>query len=160
MPTVLNKVEMKASPKETYRASTTLEGLSGLAGPPTRKVTAMSAESSSSCFGKGGMDMKVLELQPRSVCYGRWSKAPRILGIGTEVSFDLRRDGDFTGCPVQAPGLEGAGRVHVPLHHEVGALSNEHEVARRNPQGAPFPDDVHIGKPKLSDVAVGKRISS
>src|SRR6202051_4174712 len=32
----------------------------------------------------------------------------------------------------QAPGLEGAGRVHAPLQHQMGGLSPEPEVAARN----------------------------
>ena len=79
----------------------------------------------------GGFDMKVLELQPDARVLWQVVDGPAEW-IGTQISFELKQEGDYSIVHVQPPGLEGTGGVHAPLQHQVGDLPDEHEVASRN----------------------------
>ena len=130
MADILHKVGIKsASPGDAFKALTTLEGLSGWWTNDTRGDTKPGGTIQFR-FGAGGIDMKVLELDPARRVEWLVVDGPQEW-IGTKVSFDLRQEGDWTIVlhrPVQATRLEGAGRVHAPLQHQMGRLPLEPEV--------------------------------
>ena len=91
---ILHRVGIKSSPDEVYEALTTVDGLAGWWTTNTRgdgKVGGVIQFR----FGAGGFDMKVLELQPGGHVLWQVVDGPKEW-IGTRVSFDLRKDGDFT----------------------------------------------------------------
>ena len=82
------------SPQRVYDALTTLDGLSGWWAEKTTGDTEPGGVIEFR-FGPGGIDMKVVELDPGRLV--RWE----VVGgpaewIGTEVRFDIRQDGDWT----------------------------------------------------------------
>ena len=82
------------SPQRVYDALTTLDGLSGWWAEKTAGDTAPGGVIEFR-FGPGGIDMRVVELDPGRLV--RWE----VVGgpeewIGTEVRFDIRQDGDWT----------------------------------------------------------------
>jgi hypothetical protein len=91
---ILHKVGIKSSsPDDAYQALTTREGLSGW-------WTNTQGEGNVGGvlqfrFGAGGIDMKVLELQPPKRVLWQVVDGPQEW-IGTKVSFDLKQEGDWT----------------------------------------------------------------
>ena len=145
MPDILNKVEIKSSPKETYRALTTLEGLSGWWTTDTQGDCNVGGVIQFR-FGKGGMDMKVLELEPAKRVLWQVIEGPKDW-IGTNVSFDLKRDGDFTAVLFKHQGWKEPveSMYHCTTKWAIFLMSMKSLV--ETGKGAPYPDDVHIGKP-------------
>jgi uncharacterized protein YndB with AHSA1/START domain len=92
---ILHKVGIKSSsPTDAYKALTTLEGLSGWWTDDTRgdgKVGGVIQFR----FGAGGIDMKVLELQPGQRVLWQVVEGPQEW-IGTKVGFDIKQQGDWT----------------------------------------------------------------
>jgi uncharacterized protein YndB with AHSA1/START domain len=83
-----------SSPQQVYDALSTLDGLSGWWAEKTTGDTEPGGVIEFR-FGPGGIDMKVVELDPGRLV--RWE----VVGgpeewIGTEVRFDIRQDGDWT----------------------------------------------------------------
>ena len=95
MADILHRVGIEhSSPQRVYDALTTLDGLSGWWAEKTTGDTDPGGVIEFR-FGPGGIDMKVLELDPGRLV--RWE----VVGgpeewIGTEVRFDIRQDGDWT----------------------------------------------------------------
>jgi hypothetical protein len=78
----------------TYRALTTLEGLSGWWTTNTQGESKVGGVLQFR-FGAGGFDMKVLELDPERRVLWQVVDGPAEW-IGTKISFDLRQEGDWT----------------------------------------------------------------
>jgi uncharacterized protein YndB with AHSA1/START domain len=95
MPDILHKVGIKSSsPKDVYKALTTLDGLSGWWTTDTRGESKIGGVLEFR-FDGGGFDMKVVELQP-ATCV-RWQViAGPAEWLGTRIDFDLRLEGDWT----------------------------------------------------------------
>ena len=95
MADILHRVGVEnSSPQRVYDALTTLDGLSGWWAEKTTGDTDPGGVIEFR-FGPGGIDMKVVELDPGRLV--RWE----VVGgpeewIGTEVRFDIRQDGDWT----------------------------------------------------------------
>ena len=95
MADILHRVGVEhSSPQRVYDALTTLDGLSGWWAEKTTGDPDPGGVLEFR-FGPGGIDMKVVELEPGRLV--RWE----VVGgpeewIGTEVRFDLRQDGDWT----------------------------------------------------------------
>ena len=95
MADILHRVGVEhSSPQRVYDALTTLDGLSGWWAEKTTGDTAPGGVIAFR-FGPGGIDMKVVELDPGRLV--RWE----VVGgpeewIGTGVRFDIRQDGDWT----------------------------------------------------------------
>ncbi|HET9155769.1 MAG TPA: SRPBCC domain-containing protein, partial [Myxococcaceae bacterium] len=64
MPDILHKVDVGSSSNETYRALTTLEGLSGWWTKTTQGNPNVGGTIAFRFGPLGGFDMKVLELEP------------------------------------------------------------------------------------------------
>lgn len=95
MADILHRVGVEnSSPQRVYDALTTLDGLSGWWAEKTTGDTDPGGVIEFR-FGPGGIDMKVVELDPGRLV--RWE----VVGgpeewIGTEVRFDIRQDGEWT----------------------------------------------------------------
>jgi uncharacterized protein YndB with AHSA1/START domain len=93
---ILHKVGVKASTlNDVYRALTTIDGLSGWWTSDTQGEESKVGGVLKFRFHAGGFDMKVLELHPDT--HVRWEviDGPSEW-IGTQVSFDLKQQGDWT----------------------------------------------------------------
>jgi uncharacterized protein YndB with AHSA1/START domain len=95
MADILQRIGVKAvSPIETYKALTTLEGLSGWW---TRNTTGNPTVGGviKFTFGAGFFDMKVVALEPgKQVLWEVVDGPPE--WIGTTVTWDLKQEGDHT----------------------------------------------------------------
>ena len=104
MADILHRIGVdNGSPQRVYDALSTLDGLSGWWAERTTGDTDPGGVIEFR-FGPGGIDMKVVELDPGRLV--RWE----VVGgpeewIGTGVRFDIRQDGDWT---TDAPGGFGA----------------------------------------------------
>jgi uncharacterized protein YndB with AHSA1/START domain len=93
MTDILHRIGTPAPPHEVYRALTTLDGLAGWW---TSDTTGDPADTIRFRFGEvGGFDMKVLELQPDSRVAWQVVDGPDEW-LGTTITFDVRRDGEWT----------------------------------------------------------------
>ena len=128
---ILHKVGIKSSPLGVYNALATREGLSGWWTKDTQWDGKVGSVISFRFGDRGFIDVKVLELDPAKRVLWQVVDGPAVW-IGRKISFDLVLEDDLRPCLLQAPGLEGTERVHAPLQHQMGALSDEHQVARRN----------------------------
>ena len=84
---------------------------------------------------------------------GKWSKAPRSGSAPPSAGNSRRRPSGRSCCSSTRAG--GAGRVHVPLQHEVGDVLDEPQATRRNRRRRPPPtrcDDQRLAL-KLSRLA-------
>jgi uncharacterized protein YndB with AHSA1/START domain len=92
---ILHKVGIKSSSlNDVYKALTTLEGLSGWWTTNTQGKSDVGGVIQFR-FGAGGIDMKVLELDPAKRVVWQVVDGPAEW-IGTKVSFDLRQEDDWT----------------------------------------------------------------
>jgi Activator of Hsp90 ATPase homolog 1-like protein len=92
---ILHKAGIKpSSVNDAYQALTTLKGLSGWWTDNTHGETKVGGVIQFR-FGAGGIDMKVLELDPARRVLWQVVDGPAEW-IGTKVSFDLRQEGDWT----------------------------------------------------------------
>jgi uncharacterized protein YndB with AHSA1/START domain len=95
MPDILHKVGIKSSsPEAVYQALTALPGLSGWWTSDTQGDT-KTGGTLQFRFGNGGFDMKVLELKPAKRVLWQVVDGPEEW-LGTKISFDLSRNGDWT----------------------------------------------------------------
>jgi len=92
---ILHKVGIKSSSRnDAYKALTMLDGLSGWWTTTTQGDSKVGGVIQFR-FGAGGIDMKVLELQPGKRVMWQVVDGPQEW-ISTKVSFDLRQEGDCT----------------------------------------------------------------
>ncbi|OGB17991.1 MAG: polyketide cyclase [Burkholderiales bacterium RIFCSPLOWO2_12_67_14] len=95
---ILNRVGIKSSPDEVYKALSTREGLAGWWTTHTQgegKVGSVIAFRFTSDGAElGSIHMKVLELQPAKRVLWQVVDGPEDW-IGTTVSWDLRQEGDY-----------------------------------------------------------------
>jgi len=92
---ILHRAGIKGtSLDKTYNALATLDGLSGWWTTDTTGDTNVGGVIKFR-FGPGGIDMKVLELQPNKRVLWEVVEGPAEW-IGTNVSFDLSQNGDWT----------------------------------------------------------------
>ena len=93
---ILHKVGIKSSSlDDTYKALTTLAGLSGWWTTDTRGESNKVGGVIQFRFGAGGFDMEVLELDSRKRVEWLVVDGPQEW-VGTKVIFDLRQEGDWT----------------------------------------------------------------
>src|SRR6266851_4746265 len=92
---ILHKVGIKSSsPDDVYKALTTREGLSGWWTNNTHGDDQVGGVLQFR-FGAGGIDMKVLELDPLKRVLWQVVDGPEEW-IGTKVSFEPKQEGDWT----------------------------------------------------------------
>jgi len=144
MPDILHKVGIRSSsPKDAYKALTTLEGLSGWWTGDTQGESKVGGVIRFRFGDHGGFDMKVTALDPaRRVLWdvldgpGEW--------IGTKIHFDLRQEGDFTIVLFKH---EGWKEPTESMHHcstKWATFLMSLKSLVETGKGAPYPDDVLI----------------
>jgi len=143
MPDILHKVGIKSSTlDDAYAALTTIEGLSAWWTNNTQGETKPGGVLQFR-FGPGGIDMKILELEPAGRVQWQVIDGPKDW-IGTKVSFDLRQEGDWTIIVFKHQGW------HAPvefMHHcstkwAVFLLSLKSLL--ETGQGAPAPNEIKL----------------
>ncbi len=140
---ILHKVGIKASsPDDVYNALTTIDGLSGWWTTNTRGE---SKEGGTILFrfGKGGFDMKVLELDPSKRVLWQVVEGPEEW-LGTKVSFDLKRDGDWTIVLFKHEGWKEPVEF---MHHcstKWGVFLLSLKSLLETGKGAPWPNEIKL----------------
>ena len=97
---IIHRVGIKAPVSEVYDALSTIEGVAGWW---TRQTTGVSNPGGTievrfrSSSGKevGGMTMEVMALEPDKKVHWRFKAGPAEW-VGTDATFDLSQDGDYT----------------------------------------------------------------
>jgi len=94
---ILHRVGIIASSEDVYAALTTIDGLAGWWTEDTTGDTKVEGVIKFRFAGAGGegFDMKVLETKPGELVRWEVVDGPEEW-IGTEIRFDLSRDGDYT----------------------------------------------------------------
>ncbi len=143
MPDILHKVGIKSSsPADVYKALTTIEGLSAWWTTTTEgesKIGGMLRFR----FGSGGFDMKVLELAAARRVVWQVVDGPEEW-IGTTVSFDLDRRGDWTILLFKHEGWKEPVEFmhHCSTKWGVFLLSLKSLLETGN--GAPWPNEIKL----------------
>ncbi len=144
MPDILHKIAINSPPGDTYRALTTLDGLAGW----------WTADTQGSCnaggtiqfrFGNKGTDMKVLELEAGKRVLWQVVEGPPAW-IGTKLSFDLTKDGDFTQVLFKHQGWKQPSDLMAHCSTKWAMFLMSMKSLIEDGKGAPYPNDVHIGK--------------
>jgi uncharacterized protein YndB with AHSA1/START domain len=144
MPDILHKVGIRSSsPKDAYKALTTLEGLSGWWTGDTQGESKVGGVIRFRFGDHGGFDMKVTALDPaRRVLWdvldgpGEW--------IGTKIRFELKQEDDFTIVLFKH---EGWKEPTESMHHcstKWATFLMSLKSLVETGKGAPYPDDVLI----------------
>ena len=144
MPDILHRVGIKSpSPAHVYKALTTLEGLAGWWTDDTTGSTEAGGAIHFQFGERGFFDMKVLELHPDNRVLWQVIGGPAEW-IGTKVSFELRRDGDYTILLFKHQGWKEPVEFmhHCSTKWAVFLLSLKSLI--ETGKGAPYPDDVKI----------------
>jgi uncharacterized protein YndB with AHSA1/START domain len=143
MPDILHRVETKSSANDTYRALATLDGLAGWWTTDTQGQSNVGGVIKFRFGSRGGFDMKVLELEPAKRVLWQVVEGPSEW-IGTKVSFDLKRNGDFTAVLFKHEGWKEPVEFmhHCSTKWATFLMSMKSFV--ETGEGAPHPHDVHI----------------
>ncbi len=143
MPDILHKVEVKSSPKDTYRALSAREGLAGWWTTDTQGDCNVGGVIDFRFGTRGHIEMKVLELEPAKRVLWQVVGGPDDW-IGTKVGFELRQDGDFTVVLFKHQGWkEPVEFMHACSTKWAMFLMSMKSLVETG-KGAPFPNDVHI----------------
>lgn len=143
MPDILHKVGIRShSPIEAYQALATVEGLSNWWTEDTTGESAVGGLLQFR-FGRGGFDMRVVELVPEERVVWEVVDGPEEW-IGTRVRFDLKQDGDYTVVLFKHQGWKEPVEFmhHCSTKWGVFLLSLKSLV--ETGAGAPSPIDVKI----------------
>ena len=142
MPDILHRVGIKSSLDDTYKALTTVKGLSGWWTKNTQgdgKVGGVLQFR----FGAGGFDMKVLELDPGRRVLWQVVEGPEEW-IGTKVSWDLQQQDGYTIILFKHLGWREPVEFmhHCSTKWAVFLMSLKSLV--ETGKGSPDPDDIKI----------------
>jgi len=140
---ILHKVGVKSSPNDTYKALATREGLAGWWTIDTQGESNVGGVLKFRFGAKGGFDMKVLELDPAKRVLWQVVEGPEEW-IGTKVSFDLKKDGDYTSVLFKHQGWKEPVEFmhHCSTKWAIYLMSLKSLV--ETGKGAPDPNDVKI----------------
>ena len=143
MPDILHKVGIKsASSSDVYEALTTIEGLSAWWTTTTQGDNNIGGVLQFR-FGNGGFDMKVQEVDPARRVLWQVVDGPEEW-IGTKISFDLRREGDWTIVLFKHAGWKEPVEFmhHCSTKWAVFLLSLKSLLETGN--GAPWPNEIKL----------------
>jgi uncharacterized protein YndB with AHSA1/START domain len=143
MADILHKVGIKSSSLDAvYTALTTREGLAGWWTDEVRGGTQV-GNVLQFRFGAGGIDMKVLELQPPERVLWQVVAGPEEWS-GTRISFDLRQEADWTLVLLKHQGWKEQVEFmhHCSTKWAVFLLSLKSLL--ETGQGAPAPRDIKL----------------
>jgi uncharacterized protein YndB with AHSA1/START domain len=143
MPDILHRVGVGASTNETYRALTTREGLAGWWTTDTRGGFEVGEAIRFRFGGRGGFDMRVLELDPARRVLWQVVDGPAEW-IDTRVSFELKDDDGLTDVLFRHQGWKEPVEFmhHCSTKWAMFLMSLKSFV--ESGKGSPYPDDVHI----------------
>ena len=140
---ILHKVGIKSSSlHNVYMALTTREGLAGWWTNDTRGEGKVGSVLEFR-FGAGGIDMKVLELDPDKRVLWQVVDGPEEW-IGTKVSFELRQEGDWTIVFFKRQGWKEPVEF---MHHcstKWGVFLLSLKSLLETGKGAPAPNDIKL----------------
>jgi hypothetical protein len=139
---ILHRVGIQSSLDATYEALATREGLAAWWTSNTQGESKVGGLLQFR-FGAGGFDMKVLELDPARRVLWQVVDGPAEW-IDTKVSFDLKRDGDFTIVLFKHQGWKEPVEF---MHHcstKWGSYLMSLKSLVETGVGAPAPRDVQI----------------
>jgi uncharacterized protein YndB with AHSA1/START domain len=140
---ILHRVGIASStPDDVYAALTTLDGLSGWWASDTQGDTTVGGVLQFR-FEAGGIDLKVVELEPATRVLWQVVDGPEEW-IGTTVSWDLRKDGDYTIVLFTHQGWKEPVEF---MHHcstKWGVFMMSLKSLVETGKGAPEPRDVKI----------------
>ncbi len=139
---ILHKVGIRSTPEKVYAALTTTEGLSRWWTVDTHGDGDV-GDTLQFRFDLGGIDMKVQDLQPSSSVLWEVVDGPEEW-IGTNVSFELRQEGDYTLVLFRHAGW----REPVEFMHHCSTKWATFLMSLKSlvetGEGAPAPRDVKI----------------
>ncbi len=145
MPDIVHALGIKADTPQVYDALATLKGLSGWWTNDTTGDESTGGVIHFRFAPRGFIDMKVTALDPQKRVAlevvdgpGEW--------IGTKVSFDLKKDDDFTRVFFKHAGWKEQSEFmpHCTTKWATFLMSLKSLV--ETGKGAAFPNDVHIGR--------------
>jgi uncharacterized protein YndB with AHSA1/START domain len=144
MPDILHRVGIKSSsPKDTYKALTTCEGLSAWWTDNTKGENKVGGVLKFRFGERGGFDMKVLELKPSQRVLWQVIDGPEEW-IGTKVSFDLKQDGDYTIVLFKHEGWKEPVEFMHHCSSKWGIFLMSLKSLLESGNGAPYPNDVKL----------------
>jgi uncharacterized protein YndB with AHSA1/START domain len=140
---ILHRVGIKSSAEDAYQALATREGLSAWWTTDTQGESKVGGTLRFRFGELGGFDMKVLELDsPRRVLW-QVVDGPKEW-VGTKVSFELKRDGDYTIVLFKHQGW----REPVEFMHHCSTKWATFLMSLKSlvehAKGEPWPNDVRI----------------
>ncbi|MCW2794547.1 SRPBCC domain-containing protein [Nocardioides sp.] len=140
---ILHRVGVESSSlDDVYEALTTLEGLSGWWAEDTKGQTEVGGVLEFR-FAPGGFDIKVVELHPAERVLWEVVDGPEEW-IGTEVSWELKQEGDYTIILFKHQGWKEPVEF---MHHcstKWGVFLLSLKQLLETGSGAPEPHDVKI----------------
>ena len=140
---ILHKVGIKSSSDETYRALTTREGLSAWWTKNTQGEAKVGGVLQFRFGAAGGFDMKILDLHPGKRVLWQVVDGPEEW-IGTKISWELKRDGDYTIVLFKHQGWKEPVEF---MHHcstKWALFLMSLKALVETGKGAPSPGDVQI----------------
>jgi uncharacterized protein YndB with AHSA1/START domain len=140
---ILHKVGIKSSLDDVYQALVTREGLAGWWTNDTSGESKVAGVLKFRFGELGGFDMKVLQLDPGKRVLWQVVEGPEEW-IGTNVSFDLKQDGEFTSVLFKHQGWKEPVEFmhHCSTKWAIFLMSLKSMV--ETGKGAPHPNDVKI----------------
>jgi uncharacterized protein YndB with AHSA1/START domain len=144
MPDILHRVGIKSpSPQETYKALTTIDGLSAW-WTSTTKGDSKAGGTIHFRFGdRGFFDMKVVELEPGKRVLWQVVDGPAEW-VGSKVDFDLKQEGEQTTVLFKHRDWSQTSEF---MHHcstKWASFLMSLKSFVETGKGAPFPNDVRI----------------
>jgi uncharacterized protein YndB with AHSA1/START domain len=145
MPDILHRVGIKSSPDDAYKALTAIDGLADWWTNDTKGQSKVGEVIRFRFGDNGGFDMKVLELEPGKRVVWQVVDGPQDW-IGTTISFDLRREDDFTVVLFKHQGwAEPVEFMHHCSTKWATFLMSLKSLIETG-KGAPYPDDVIVDR--------------
>ena len=143
---ILHKVGIKSSLDDVYQALVTREGLAGWWTNDTSGESKVAGVLKFRFGELGGFDMKVLQLDPGKRVLWQVVEGPEEW-IGTNVSFDLKQDAEFTSVLFKHQGW----KEPVEFMHHCSTKWATYLMSLKSlvetGTGAPSPRDVHVAFP-------------
>jgi uncharacterized protein YndB with AHSA1/START domain len=142
MPDILHKVGIKSSVENTYKALAAVDDLSGWWTSDTRGESKVGGVLRF-CFGEGGFDMKLLELQSNERVLWQVVDGPEEW-VGTKISFDLKQNGNWTVVLFKHQGWEEPVEFmyHCSTKWAIFLLSLKSFL--ETGKGAPWPNEIKL----------------
>ena len=141
MPDILHRVGIRTTPDRLFQAISTIDGLAHWW---TTETKGESREGGTIDFGFCAM--QVLESRPGSLVKWKCVRGPEGW-VGTEVSFQLRRDGDQTWVIFKHAGWKEPIEFmhHCSTKWAVFLLSMRDWLEREEGRPAPYDIKIHVG---------------